>query len=124
MTIPVVTAAIAYDCKYTGKTFILVIYNALYFRNMDTNLVPPIMMRIAGLGVDEYPKFLSSKPMERNHYVYFPMSDIRLPFQIEGMIPYLPTRRLLKVELKESGGEYMLLTSNTPEWDPHTTIQR
>ena len=83
MTVPPVTAAVAYDCEYTGKTFILVIYNALYFRNMDTNLVPPIMMRIAGLGVDEYPKFLSSKPMERNHYVYFPMSDIRLPFQIE-----------------------------------------
>ena len=46
------TAAVDYDCEYTGKTFILVIYNALYFRNMDTNLVPPITMRLAGLDVD------------------------------------------------------------------------
>ena len=90
------------------------IYNALYLRNMDTNLALHIMMRISGLVVDECPKFLSIKPMERNHSVYFQMSDIRLKFQIEGTISYLPTRRLLKVKLKESEGEYMLLTPNTP----------
>ena len=53
MTVPVVTAAVIYDCEYTGKTYILVIYNALYFQNMDTNLLPTIMMRLAGLDVDE-----------------------------------------------------------------------
>ena len=86
----------------------------LYFQNMDTNLVPPIMIRISGLDVDECPKFLSSKPTERNHSFYFQMSYIRLPFQIEGMVSYLPNRRPLKVELKESEGKYMLLTPNTP----------
>ena len=94
--------------------FIFVIYNALYFQNMDTNLLPPIMMRISGLDVDECPKFLSSKPMERNHSVYLQMLDIRLQLQIEGTISYLPTRRPLKVKLKEYEGEYMLLTPNTP----------
>ena len=34
MTVKVMTADVAYDCEYTGKTFILVIYNALYFQNM------------------------------------------------------------------------------------------
>ena len=114
MTVPSVTAAVAYDYEYTGKTFILVIYNALYFQNMDTNLAPPIMLRISGPDVDGCPKFLSSKPTERNQSVYFQMSYIRLPFQIEGMVSYLPNRRPLKVELKESEGKYMLLTPNTP----------
>ena len=50
------------------------------------------------------------------------MSDINLPFQLEGKISYLSTRRPLKVELKEYEGEYMFLTLNTPEWDPHTTM--
>ena len=70
MTVPVVTAAVVYDCEYTGKTYILVIYNALYLQNMDTNLVPPIVMRLEGLDVYEFPKFLSSKPTESNNYVY------------------------------------------------------
>ena len=91
---------------------------------MDTNPVPPIMMRLAGLEVDECPKFFSSKPTERNHSVYLPMSNIRLPFQLEGTILYLPNRKPLKVELKEYEGGYMLLTPNTPEWDPHATMYR
>ena len=58
MTVPFVTAGVAYDCEYTGNTFILVIYNALYFRNMDTTLVPPTMMSLAGLDMDECLKLL------------------------------------------------------------------
>ena len=52
------------------------------------------------------------------------MLDIRLPFQLEVTISYLPTRNPLKVELKESEGEYMLLALNKLEWDPLTTIYR
>ena len=122
ITVPVVTAAVAYDCGYTGKSFILVIYNALYFRNTDTNLVPPIIMCLVGLDVDECPKFLSRQPTEINHSMDLTMSDIRVPFQLEGTILYISTQRLLKVELKESEDNYMLLTPNKPEWDPHTTI--
>ena len=58
MTVLVVTEAVAYDCKYTGKTYILVIYKALYLQKMYRNLVPPIMMCLVGLDVDECPKFL------------------------------------------------------------------
>ena len=52
LRVSVVTAAIAYECEYTGETYIMVIYNALYFKNMEVNLIPPIMMQIAGLEVD------------------------------------------------------------------------
>jgi len=48
MSVPVVNAAIAYDCGFTGDTKILVIYNALYFRNMEVNLIPPFMMLFSG----------------------------------------------------------------------------
>ena len=40
MTIPVVNAAVAYKCDVTGKVYILVIYKALYFKNMEENLIP------------------------------------------------------------------------------------
>ena len=120
MKVPVFTAAVAYDYEYTVKTYIFVIYNAFYLRNMDTNLVPPIMIRILGLDVDECPKFLSGKPMESNHSVYFLMSDIRLSFKLETTILYLTARTPLKVKLKESKGKYMLLT---PKYQSGTNIR-
>ena len=69
ITVPVVNAAVAYDCKFTGKTLILVICNALYFQNMEENLIPPFMMRLAGIEVDECPKFLARNPSESNHSI-------------------------------------------------------
>ena len=82
------------------------------------------MMRLSGLDVDEFPKSLSREPTESNHSVYFPMSDIRLSFQFEGTILYISAQMPLKVEFKESYGKYILLTPNTPEWDPHTKMYR
>ena len=122
MLVPVVQAAVTYECEYSGNIHILVLCNALYFKNMDINLVPPFMMRLAGLDVDECPKFLAKNPKESNHSVYFPDSDTRLQFQLEGIISYLPTRKPSKGELKDNEGHYLLLTPNTPQWDPHTEI--
>ena len=93
MTVPVVNAAVAYDCEVTGQTFVLVICNTLYFQNMEENLIPPFMMRLAGVtAVDKCPKFLSKQPAERNHSMFFPDFDIRIPFQLEGIISYLPNQ--------------------------------
>ena len=72
LVVKVVNAAVAYDCEHTGETYILVLCNALYFENMEVNLVPPFMMRLAGVEVDECPKFLAKNPTDSNHSVYFP----------------------------------------------------
>ena len=69
VSVPTVHPVVAYDCEYTGKTHILVIHNALYLRTMSVNLIPPFMMRLAGLEVNECPKFLSKVPSETQHSV-------------------------------------------------------
>ena len=33
--VPIVTAAIIYDCEYTGESHIMIIHNALRFKNME-----------------------------------------------------------------------------------------
>ena len=43
--VPIVDAAIAYDDKYSGKTFILVMKNVLHVATMDRNLIPPFILR-------------------------------------------------------------------------------
>ena len=111
ITVPVVNTAVAYDCEVTGKTYILVICNALYFQNMEENLIPPFMMRLAGVEVDKCPKFLAKNPSEINHLMLFPGGNIRIP---------LPTRLPTTKELKDEEGSYLMLTPNMPTWDPHT----
>jgi hypothetical protein len=51
----IVNCAFRYDCTYTNKTYILVAHNALYVPTMDHNLIPPFILREAGLIVNETP---------------------------------------------------------------------
>ena len=120
LQVPVVNAAVAYDCDLTGQTYILVICNALYVPDMEVSLIPPMMMRLAGIQVDECPKFLAKTPNESHHSMYFPEHQIRIPFLLEGIISYIPSRKPTTKELEDNDGDYLLLTPNLPEWDPHT----
>ena len=54
--VPIVDAAIAYDCPRTHQTYILIVRNALYVESMKENLIPPFIPREAGLIVNECPK--------------------------------------------------------------------
>jgi len=119
-----VTAAVIFDCEFTGTSHVLVIHNALYIKDMEVNLIPPMMMRLAGIKVNECPKFLSDQPSINDHCAYFPDHDIRIPFLLEGIVSYIPTRKPSNKELKDAEGEYLLLTPNTQDWDPHTTVYR
>ena len=59
--VPIVDAAIAYDCPYTYETFILIIRNALHIKTMHHNLIPPFIMREGGVIVNDIPKMHCSK---------------------------------------------------------------
>jgi len=91
---------------------------------MEINLIPPMMMRLAGIKVNECPKSLSDAPSINDHCTYFPEYDIRILFQLEGIISYIPTRKPNAKELKSEAGEYLSLTPNTQDWDPCTTVYR
>ena len=43
--VPIVDAAIAYDCPFTLQTFIMVVRNVLHLPTIDHNLIPPFIMR-------------------------------------------------------------------------------
>ena len=74
--VPIVDAAIAYDCPYSMKTYILIARNALYVESMDNNLVPPFIMRESGLEVNEVPKIHASEPSVENHSIYCPEQSL------------------------------------------------
>ena len=66
-TVDVVDAAIAYEYEFTGKVLIMVIRNVLHLKEMKHNLLSSFMMRLAGLEVNEQPKFMTRNPTTKHH---------------------------------------------------------
>ena len=69
--IPVVDAAIAYDCPYTFRTYILIVRNALFIEQMEHNLVPPFIMRAGGVTVSDTAKIHCNDPSIDDHCIIF-----------------------------------------------------
>ena len=122
ISVPVVDAVLVYDCSVSGESYILLLRNALSIPSMTNHLIPPFMMRLAGVEVDECPKFLAKSPTVNNHSLYIPNDDIRIPLMLEGTISYVPTREATRDELESL--PILNLTPNTSTWDPHNAAYR
>ena len=51
-TIPIVNYDVVSDCESTVKSIILFMHNGLYFKGVNRNLIPPLMMKLDDLEVD------------------------------------------------------------------------
>ena len=58
--VPIVNAIIAYDCPFSGKTYLLLCHNALFVSSITHNLIPPFTLRESNIIVNDVPK--NSKP--------------------------------------------------------------
>jgi hypothetical protein len=116
ISVPVVDAVLVYDCPVSGESYILLLRNALSIPLMTNHLIPPFMMRLAGIEVDECPKFLAKSPTVNNHSIYLSNEDIRIPLMLEGTISYVPTREEATRDELESL-PILNLTPNTSTWD-------
>ena len=68
--VPIVDSVVAYDCPYSGEVILLVARNALFVVSMDHNLVPPFIMREAGLQVNEQAKIHTSEPTKQHNSIW------------------------------------------------------
>ena len=70
--VPIVDAAMQHDDPCTGEIYLLVFKNSLCVPAMTHNLVPPFLLREAGLIVDDVPKSQASTPTKNHHSMCFP----------------------------------------------------
>ena len=66
----VVHTLITHDCTQTGCLYPMIINNALLVPSIDFCFIKCFIMRLAGVQVDECPKFLSLTPSVVNHSIY------------------------------------------------------
>ena len=116
MQVPMVDAAVKYDCPYTGRPYILVIRNALYVPSMQHNLLPPLALREVGIDLCDVPKIQVKDSTEYNHAITFPETGFRIPLSLWGVFSYFPTSRATDAEMLENDDVYLLTPAN---WNPH-----
>ena len=117
LKIPIVDGAVVYKCPYTGEIYVLIVRNALYIPHLRNNLIPPFVMRSAGVTLNETPKIHSKDPTIDNHCITFEDSDIRIPLQLSGVFSYFHTRKPTLSELHEC--PKLFLTPDANDWNPH-----
>eukprot|EP00957_Ditylum_brightwellii_P022755 1716222-Ditylum_brightwellii.AAC.1 len=58
---------------------------------MDHSLIPPFMLREAGLTVNETPKIHKEHHTVDDHVITFPKSGLRIPMGLWEVFLYFPT---------------------------------
>ena len=111
-----------YDCPYSLKTYLLIIKNTLHVASMDHNLIPPFIMKKAGLEVRSTAKIHSNDLCVSDHSIYDSETGLQIPLKLRGIFSYLKTRSITDDEILNSQ-EYptVYLTSDSSGCNPHST---
>ena len=83
--VPIVDAALLYQCPYKGTSHILVIRNCLHVPTMTNNLIPPFIMREAGVEINDQPKIHTKDPGVEDHSIYFPEAEFHITLSLNGV---------------------------------------
>ena len=84
---------------------------------MVNNLIPPFLMREAGLVVNDKPKTHTEDPTVKDHALIFRETGFRIPLSIHGIFSFFQTTKSTTKEL-QAGHDVYILTLEC--WNPHT----
>ena len=115
--VPIVDAAIAYECPYTYEVYILMIRNALYIPTLKHNLIPPFIMHEGGVIVNEVAKIHSLEPSSDDHCIKFKNNDLVIPLKLNGTFSYFHSRMPTSEELYSC--DKISITPDGSHWNPY-----
>ncbi len=115
--VPIIDAAIAYDCPYRFETYILLIRNGLYIPNLEDNLIPPFIMQQGGVDVNDVPKIHCQDPSPSDHCIRFKNHELKIPLKLNGTFSFFHTRTPTDDELKSC--DKIFITPDSSHWNPY-----
>lgn len=119
LTVPLVDAAVKYESPFDGTEHVLVIMNALHVPSMKHNLIPPFMIREAGIQLKDVPKIHVEDPSVDDHAILFPQTGFRIPLSLWGTFSYFPTTKPREEDLLDPNSVFVLTPSR---WNPHIDV--
>ena len=120
--VPVGTCATAYDCPTTGRVYILLFGQALYFGDkMSASLLCPNQIRANGNKVQDVPcQYDTDSP----HGITFIDDEtdeqLFIPLKMDGVISYLDSRQPTQAELEGKVTASHFWATSEQEWNPHS----
>ena len=102
--------------------------NALHVPSTSHNLVPPFILREAGLNVNYVPKIHTRQKDLTNETHFIVSKDdsddngtgMRIRMKLDGIFSYFPTRKLTMNELENCEYiETVHLSPDAAQWDPY-----
>ena len=117
--VPIVDAVVKWVCPNTATSYLLLLRNALYVKSMTNNLVPPFILREAGLVVKDTPKIHMTNPERSDHSIYIPDKDLRITLSLRGVFSYFPTCKPTDEELE---GTEEIIPITPVHWNPHSDV--
>ena len=66
---------------------------------MTVILIAPFILCLAGLQVNEIPKFMAERPTLDHHSIMVPNTDVRIHMSLKGSISYIHTRLPISEEV-------------------------
>jgi len=119
LEVPLVDGATLYECPHTLESYVLIFTNALLVPKMSHNLIPPFILREAGITVRDVPKIHVNDPTPDDHTIYLPRSQLRIPLHLHGIFSYFHCRKPSHRDL-HTFSENAYLVTPLGEWDPNT----
>ena len=116
--VPIIDGAIAYECPYNHKTFILIFKNALHVPSLEHNLIPPFILREAGIKVNDTAKIHKSEPSNEDHSIIIEDESLTIPLQLNGIFSYFHSRCPTIDEINHSPS--IIMTPDSITWDPYS----
>jgi hypothetical protein len=117
--VPIVSAALAYDCPISYQTFILIFHHALYLPDLKSHLICPNQLRINGIRVNDCPlQFMQPSERKMNSHS-IEVSQILIPLSLRGVISYFEVRCPTETEM-EDPSRYPHIEMTSPSiWRPY-----
>ena len=63
----------------------------MYVPYMDINLIPPFIVREAGVVINDKPKIHVSDPLFDDHAIIFVKDNMKIPLKLNGIFSYFET---------------------------------
>jgi hypothetical protein len=122
--------------KATNATYILILLQVLYLKDMMHNPIAPFQLQANGIFVNDIPisTFMHHMPLVEipadSHSIVIPDHQVLIPLDLNGFMSYFSTRRPTAYELDHPelfpqismtlDSPYGTLTMNTlPKWSPN-----
>ena len=100
--------------------FLIVVRNALHVPSMEINLIPPFILREAGITVNDKLKIHASDPSSDDHAIIFENNGLKIPLKLNEIFSYFDTSKPTENQVQNCDDMYLLTLEHN--WKPHTDV--